>query len=60
MMQHSRIEMITTTKAKDWIDILFQNTDELKSGDDNTTWIFEFLGWCKHGKRVRRRAKSNW
>ncbi|MBI2656523.1 hypothetical protein HYX03_02185 [Candidatus Woesearchaeota archaeon] len=52
--------MITKTKSKDWVDALFQNVDELKSGDDDISWIFEFLGWSKYGKRGRRGTKSNW
>ncbi len=49
--------MITKTKSKDWIDALLQNTDELKSGDSNINWIFEFLGWSEYAERTRG-AKS--
>ena len=46
--------MITKTKSENWIDALFQGTDELSSGDSDINWVFEFLGWGKYGKRTGR------
>ena len=46
--------MITKTKSNDWVDDLFKNTDELNSGSDDISWIFDFLGWGKYAKRTRR------
>ena len=52
--------MITRTKSDNWADELFQNVDKLKSGDKDISWIFEFLGWGKYGKRTGRGTKSHW
>ena len=51
--------MKTTTKSEDWTDELFHGEDEMQSGNEDTSWIFEFLGWKKYAK-AGRRAKSNW
>ena len=46
--------MKTTTESEDWANLLFTETNELKSGDTDINWIYEFLGWKKHGKTTRR------
>ena len=43
---------MTKTKSKDWANINIKETNEMRTGKGDVSWIYEFLGWDKNAKRA--------
>lgn len=42
----------TKTESKDWGIFIGKEANEMKTGNDDVNWIYEFLGWKKHARRT--------
>ncbi len=42
----------TKTESKEWIEFIGKETNDMKTGSDDISWIYEFLGWEKHARRA--------
>ena len=44
--------MMTKTKSNDWANIKIKETNKMKTGQGDISWIFKFLGWDRNTKRA--------
>ncbi|MEK6983717.1 MAG: hypothetical protein AABX33_04025 [Nanoarchaeota archaeon] len=44
--------MITKIKSSDWKNIKIKETNEMKTGQGDISWVYEFLGWGRNAKRT--------
>jgi len=44
--------MKTKTKSDDWANIKIKETNEMKTGQGDISWIYKFLGWDRNVKRA--------
>lgn len=42
----------TKTESTEWGGIIGKEFNEMKTGSNDISWIYEFLGWKKHARRT--------